>query len=278
VGTSGSGVTVSAEAVPAGHAALAASVECRSVEKWFGELNVLSGVDFSIEAGAFVSVLGPSGCGKTTLMRAIGGLTPIDAGEIRVAGRRVEGPPREAAIVFQQFGLMPWKTIYDNVAFGLTVRGVRKDELEAKVRHYLDLVHLGGFERSYPYQVSGGMQQRAGLARALAVEPQLLLMDEPFASVDAMTREVLHDELLGIWERDRRTVVFITHSIDEAIVLSDQIFVMSRSPATVVAQIPVDIPRPRRERTVRGLPQFAELREQAWDLLERGGAEEAARS
>ena len=256
----------------------AASVECRAVEKWFGDLNVLDGVDFSVEPGAFVSVLGPSGCGKTTLMRAIGGLTGIDAGEILVGGQRVDGPPREAAIVFQQFGLMPWKTIYDNVAFGLNVRGVGKSELEERARHYIDLVHLTGFEHSYPYQVSGGMQQRAGLARALAVEPQLLLMDEPFASVDAMTREVLHDELLGIWERDRRTVIFITHSIDEAIVLSDEIFVMSRSPATVVAQISVEIPRPRRERTVRGMPQFSELRERCWDLLERGGAEEAARS
>jgi len=268
-------VALRASAEPRAHAA---SVECRNVEKWFGELNVLADVGFSIPAGSFVSVLGPSGCGKTTLMRAIGGLTGIDAGEILVGGHRVDGPPPEAAIVFQQFGLMPWKTIYDNVAFGLTVRGGDKREVEERVRHYIDLVHLTGFERSFPYQVSGGMQQRAGLARALAVEPQLLLMDEPFASVDAMTREVLHDELLGIWERDRRTVVFITHSIDEAIVLSDEIFVMSRSPATVVAQIPVDIPRPRRERTVRGLPQFAELREQCWDLLERGGAEEAARS
>ena len=256
----------------------AASVECRAVEKWFGELNVLADVSFSIPAGAFVSVLGPSGCGKTTLMRAIGGLTDIDTGEVLVGGRAVDGPPPEAAIVFQQFGLMPWKTLYENVAFGLKARGASKSEIDERVRHYIDLVHLTGFERSFPYQVSGGMQQRAGLARALAVEPQLLLMDEPFASVDAMTREVLHDELLSIWERDRRTVVFITHSIDEAIVLSDDIFVMSRSPATVVAQIPVDIPRPRRERTVRGMPQFAELREHCWDLLERGGAEEAARS
>lgn len=258
--------------------ATGASVTCRHVEKWFGELNVLADVDFAIEPGAFVSVLGPSGCGKTTLMRAIGGLTPIDEGEILIDATRVDGPRSETAIVFQQFGLMPWKTIYDNIAFGLTVRGAGKRELEERVRHYIELVHLTGFERSYPYQVSGGMQQRAGLARALAVEPQLLLMDEPFASVDAMTREILHDELLAIWEHDRKTVVFVTHSIDEAIVLSDQIFVMSRSPATVVARIDVDIPRPRRERTVRGLPRFADLREQCWSLLEHGGAEEAARS
>ena len=261
-----------------GQNSVGASVVCRGVEKWFGELNVLDSVDFAIEPGAFVSVLGPSGCGKTTLMRAIGGLTGIDEGEILVNGAPVNGPPREAAIVFQQFGLMPWKTMEDNIAFGLKIRKLGKKELAERVAHYIDLVHLTGFEKSYPYQVSGGMQQRAGLARALAVEPQLLLMDEPFASVDAMTREVLHDELLSIWERDRKTVVFITHSIDEAIVLSDEIFVMSRSPATVIARIQVDIPRPRRERTVRVLPQFGDLREHCWELLEHGGAEEAARS
>ena len=254
-----------------------ASVECRGVEKWFGELNVLAGVDFAIQPGAFVSVLGPSGCGKTTLMRAIGGLASIDSGEILVNGKRVSGPPEKSAIVFQQFGLMPWKNIYDNVAFGLKVSGASRKEIAERVPYYLDLVNLTGFEKSYPYQVSGGMRQRAGLARALAIEPEILLMDEPFASVDAMTREVLHDELLAIWERDRKTVIFITHSIDEAIVLSDEILVMSRSPATVVERIPVNIPRPRRERTVRTLAEFSDLRERCWGLLEHGGAEEAAR-
>lgn len=256
----------------------AASVECRAVEKWFGDLNVLDGVDFAVDPGAFVSVLGPSGCGKTTLLRAIGGLVGIDAGEVLVNGKRVDGPPRETAVVFQQFGLMPWKTIYDNVALGLKVRGASRAEIARVVPRYLELVHLTGFAKAYPYQVSGGMRQRAGLARALAVEPEILLMDEPFASVDAMTREVLHDELLAIWEGERKTVVFITHSIDEAIVLSDEILVMSRSPATVIARIPVEIDRPRRERTVRTLPEFAELRERCWSLLEHGGAEEAARS
>jgi NitT/TauT family transport system ATP-binding protein len=255
----------------------AASVECRGVEKWFGDLNVLDGVTFSIDPGAFVSVLGPSGCGKTTLMRAIGGLVGIDGGEVLVGERPVDGPPPNAAIVFQQFGLMPWKSIYDNVALGLKVQGLSRKEIAERVPRYLRLVNLTGFEKSYPYQVSGGMRQRAGLARALAIEPDILLMDEPFASVDAMTREVLHDELLAIWEAERKTVIFITHSIDEAIVLSDEILVMSRSPATVVARIPVEIPRPRRERTVRTLPEFGELRERCWRLLEHGGAEEAAR-
>ena len=256
---------------------LAGSVACEGVEKWFGDLNVLDGVSFTIEPGAFVSVLGPSGCGKTTLMRAIGGLVGVDAGEIHVNGASVDGPPPGVAIVFQQFGLMPWKSIYDNVALGLKVQGLSKKEVAERVPHYLRLVNLTGFEASYPYQVSGGMRQRAGLARALAIEPQILLMDEPFASVDAMTREVLHDELLSIWEQERKTVVFITHSIDEAIVLSDDILVMSRSPATVIERIPVRIPRPRRERTVRTLPEFAELRERCWSLLEHGGAHEAAR-
>jgi len=266
-----------AQTAPLGRAQ-AASVECRSVEKWFGELNVLAGVDCSIEPGAFVSVLGPSGCGKTTLMRAIGGLTSIDEGEILVDGAPVDGPPAGVAIVFQSFGLMPWKTMYDNIALGLRVRGVPRKEIAERVASYVELVNLKGFEQAYPYQVSGGMRQRAGLARALAVEPDILLMDEPFASVDAMTREVLHDELLSIWEGRRKTVVFITHSIDEAIVLSDEILVMSRSPATVVERIPVNIPRPRRERTVRTLAEFGELRERCWSLLEHGGAQEAARA
>jgi len=259
-------------------ASTGAPVECRGVEKWFGELNVLAGVDLSIEPGAFVSVLGPSGCGKTTLMRAIGGLVPIDEGEILVDGLPVNGPPKNAAIVFQSFGLMPWKTIEANIGFGLQIRGAGRKEVAEKVARYIEMVHLTDFEKSYPYQVSGGMRQRAGLARALAVEPEILLMDEPFASVDALTREVLHDELLAIWEKQRQTVVFITHSIDEAVVLSDTIFVMSRSPATVIARIPVDIPRPRRERTVRALPEFSDLRERCWSLLEHGGATEAARS
>jgi NitT/TauT family transport system ATP-binding protein len=277
-GDSGTTVTSAEVTVGASAPAHAASVACRSVEKWFGDLNVLDGVDFEIEPGAFVSVLGPSGCGKTTLLRAIGGLVDIDGGDVLVNGRRVDGPPREAAVVFQQFGLMPWKTIYDNVALGLKVRGVSRREIARRVPRYLELVHLTGFETAFPYQVSGGMRQRAGLARALAIEPDILLMDEPFASVDAMTREVLHDELLAIWEAERKTVIFITHSIDEAIVLSDEILVMSRSPATVIARIPVEIARPRRERTVRTLPEFGELRERCWSLLEHGGAKEAARS
>lgn len=248
---------------------------CSGVCKWFGTTNVLDHVDLELRPGCFYSILGPSGCGKTTLLRAMGGLVGIDEGEIRLDGVPVEEPPAAVAMVFQGFGLMPWKTIYDNVAFGLQVRGTPRAEVRARVGRLLQTVKLEGFEHRYPYQVSGGMRQRAGLARALALDPEVLLMDEPFASVDAQTRELLHDELLGIWERDRKTVVFVTHSIDEALVLSDQIVVMSRRPATVAEIIEVDLPRPRREREVRSRPQYAELRERCYDLLEeaRGGAQ-----
>lgn len=246
----------------------ATACRCEGVSKWFGDLNVLDRVGLEIPAGAFVSILGPSGCGKTTLLRAIAGLTSIDQGEITVNGRRVDGPPEGVAMVFQGFGLMPWKTIYDNVAYGLVVRGVSRREIAETVPRYLEMVNLTGFEKRYPYQVSGGMRQRAGLARALAINPSVLLMDEPFASVDAQTREMLHDELLAIWERERKSVVFVTHSIDEAIVLSDVVLVMSRRPARVMEILKIDIPRPRRERTARSDSRYAAIREHCWELLE----------
>ncbi|HZV48650.1 MAG TPA: ABC transporter ATP-binding protein [Candidatus Dormibacteraeota bacterium] len=247
---------------------MTAACECRDVSKWFDGLSVLDHVDLEVPEGAFVTIIGPSGCGKTTLLRAMAGLTGVDAGEIKIGGRTVMGPPEGVAMVFQGSGLMPWKTIYDNVAFGLVVAGRSRREIGQTVPRFIEKVNLTGYERLYPYQVSGGMRQRAGLARALAVDPSVLLMDEPFASVDAQTREVLHDELLTIWERERKSVVFVTHSIDEAIVLSDVVVVMSRRPARVTGLIEVDIPRPRRERTVRGHPRYADIRERCWELLE----------
>jgi NitT/TauT family transport system ATP-binding protein len=246
----------------------AIACECRGVSKWFDGLGVLDRVDLEVPEGAFVTLLGPSGCGKTTLLRAMAGLIDVDEGEIRIGGRRVLGPPEGVAVVFQGSGLMPWKTIYDNVAFGLVVAGRSRREIAEAVPRFLEKVNLTGYERLYPYQVSGGMRQRAGLARALAVDPSVLLMDEPFASVDAQTRELLHDELLALWERERKSVVFVTHSIDEAIVLSDVVAVMSRRPARVMELIEIDLPRPRRERTVRGDPRYAGIRERCWQLLE----------
>jgi NitT/TauT family transport system ATP-binding protein len=254
------------------------AVRGHKICKQFGAERVLDNVDFELPSGSFTSIVGPSGCGKTTLLRIIAGIESADSGSLDLNSKPgADGVPA-LAVVFQQGSLLPWKSVRRNVAFGLELAKLDRSLVRDRVARALDLVHLTGSEDKYPHQLSGGMQQRVGIARALALDPAILLMDEPFASVDAMTREVLHDELLGIWERDRRTVIFITHSIDEAIVLSDEIFVMSRSPATVVAQISVEIPRPRRERTVRGMPQFSELRERCWDLLERGGAEEAARS
>jgi NitT/TauT family transport system ATP-binding protein len=249
-------------------AAPAVSYECRGVSKWFATLNVLDDLDLTVSDGAFVSLLGPSGCGKTTLLRAMAGLTGVDEGSISVFGEPVKGPPKRVAMVFQGFGLMPWKTISDNVAYGLVAQGRSRTEIRGTVPRYLAMVNLTGFEDRYPYQVSGGMRQRAGLARALAINPDVLLMDEPFASVDAQTREMLHDELLAIWERERKTVVFVTHSIDEAIVLSDVVHVMSRRPARVMESVEIEIARPRRERTARGDPRYAEIREHCWELLE----------
>ncbi len=215
-------------------------------------------------------VVGPSGCGKTTLLRCIAGLTDLSEGELLVHGQRVAGrPPDGVAMVFQHFGLLPWKTVWDNAAFGLATAGVSRAAIKDKVEHYLDLVGLNGFERHYPYQLSGGMQQRVGLVRALAMNPSVLLMDEPFAALDAQTREVLQEELLQLMERpdERKTVVFITHSIDEAILLGDRIAVMSARPGRFREILDVPFGRPRDVDSVRADPRFAQLRIHIWHQL-----------
>src|SRR6266567_135040 len=193
-------------------------------------------LSLKVRRNEILCVVGPSGCGKTTLLRCIAGLTDLSDGEILVQGKPVLGrPPDGVAMVFQHFGLLPWKTVYDNAAFGLRVAGVARAEVKERVAHYLNLVGLSGFEQHYPYQLSGGMQQRVGLVRALAMNPSVMLMDEPFAALDAQTREVLQEELLALMERadERKTMVFITHSIDEAIVLGDRVAVMSARPGRI---------------------------------------------
>src|SRR5438132_692524 len=193
-------------------------------------------LSLKVRRDEILCVVGPSGCGKTTLLRAIAGLTDLSSGELLVQGKRVAGkPPDGVAMVFQHFGLLPWKTVYDNAAFGLSMAGVPRDKIKPTVAHYLDLVGLTGFEGHYPYQLSGGMQQRVGLVRALAMNPSILLMDEPFAALDAQTREILQEELLQLMERpdERKSMVFITHSIDEAILLGDRIAVMSARPGRI---------------------------------------------
>src|SRR3989304_4669688 len=220
----------------------------------------------SVREQEILCVVGPSGCGKTTFLRCIAGLTDISDGKLLVAGRQVTSPPEGVAMVFQHFGLLPWKTVYDNAAFGLAMAGAPASTIKERVAPYLDLVGLIGFEKHYPYQLSGGMQQRVGLVRALAINPSVLLMDEPFAGLDAPTREILQEERLHLRERpeERKTMVFITHSIDEAILLGDRIAVMSARPGRIKEVLDMPFGWPRDVETMRADPRFAELRNHIW--------------
>ena len=234
-----------------------------------GAVVAFQGLTLSVAANEVLCIVGPSGCGKTTFLRCVAGLTELSTGHLRVHGDPVSGPPQGVAMVFQQFGLLPWKTVYDNAAFGLAMLGTPAAMVRERVQHYLDLVGLSGFQRNYPYQLSGGMQQRVGLARALALNPRILLMDEPFAALDAQTREVLQEELLRIMERpdERKTVLFITHSIDEALLLGDRIAVMSARPGRVREHIEVPFSRPREPAAVRADARYASMREHIWNEL-----------
>jgi NitT/TauT family transport system ATP-binding protein len=226
----------------------------------------LDGVTLSVGRGEFVSIIGPSGCGKTTLLKMVGGILPWDSGSIRVLGSEVTGPGPERATVFQSFALLPWMTVLDNVAFGLKIRGVGRNERYEAAHRLITAVGLAGFEESYPRQLSGGMQQRVGLARALAVKPQLLLMDEPFSAIDAQTRLLLQTDLLDIWSKTDLSVLFITHAMDEAVFLSDRVIIMGARPGHVTDVIEVDLPRPRTEAT-RLDPRFVELTGKVWERL-----------
>jgi len=209
------------------------------------DVEALHDINLTIKDNEFLTIIGPSGCGKTTLLRAIAGLLPIDDGEIRIDGAPIRGPGPERAMVFQNIALLPWDTVLANVAFGLELRGVPQAEREEKARHFIRLVGLAGWERRMPLELSGGMQQRVGLARALAVEPKVLLMDEPFGSLDEQTRRLLQEELIRIWETTRTTVVFITHSMEEAVLLGDRVVLLSPRPGSIVEIVPVPLARPR---------------------------------
>ncbi len=206
---------------------------------------VLDDVSFTIKDGSIVSLLGPSGCGKTTLLRIIDGLIQPLAGEIRIDGAVVRKPSTDRAMVFQEFALMPWRTVVENVRFGLEMQRWRGEDLDERARRYVRLVGLEGFEHYRPHQLSGGMRQRVGIARALAVDPDILLLDEPFGALDAQTRESMGDELLKIWEQNKKTALFVTHSIDEAIFLGDIVVIMSKGPGRIVETIPIELARPR---------------------------------
>jgi ABC-type nitrate/sulfonate/bicarbonate transport system ATPase subunit len=231
----------------------------------------LEGVTLAIQDHEFVSVIGPSGCGKTTLLRIIGGLIPADAGQVVIDGAAVTAPGPDRAIVFQDFALLPWADLVTNVAFPLEIRKVPRAEREARARAALRLVDLEDFAHYYPRQISGGMQQRVGLARALAVGPKILLMDEPFGALDAQTRQGLQEELTALWQRDRKTVLFVTHAMDEAVYLSDRVVIMTPRPGRVAEVLDIPLPRPRGPE-VREDPAFARLTNRIWERLKAMGA------
>ena len=208
-------------------------------------VQALEDVSFEVDDGEFVCVVGPSGCGKTTLFRIIAGLETATDGEVRLAGKPVVGPGTDRGMVFQEYGLFPWRTVAGNVAFGLEQQGLSAAERADRIEEMLELVGLTEFADAYPKELSGGMKQRVGIARALAVDPETLLMDEPFGSVDAQTRGMLHDELLSVWAETGKTVLFVTHDVDEAVTLADRIVVMAPSPGRVQEIVDVGLERPR---------------------------------
>jgi NitT/TauT family transport system ATP-binding protein len=232
-----------------------------------GAVTAFRDLRLSVSDRETLCVVGPSGCGKTTFLRCVAGLIELTSGRLLVQGQPVRGVAPGVALVFQHFGLLPWKTVYQNAAFGLDMAGASRATVRERVDHYLDLVGLRGFERHYPYQLSGGMQQRVGLVRALATDPSVLLLDEPFAALDAQTREVLQEELLRVMQQERKTMVFVTHSIDEAILLGDRVAVLSARPGRLREMVEVPFGRPRQVDDVRGDPRFAELREHIWSGL-----------
>ncbi|MDD1701706.1 MAG: ABC transporter ATP-binding protein [Methanoregula sp.] len=231
-------------------------------------LTALDHISLEVADKEFVCILGPSGCGKTTLLRLIAGLDTARTGSIVLDGDEIQGPSPKIGFVFQEYSLFPWRTVIDNIAFGLEMKGVPRDERYKTAEKYLELVNLSSFKTSYPSELSGGMRQRVAVARALALDPVLLLMDEPFGALDAQTRNMLQTELLDIWEKTKKTIVFITHSVDEAVYLSDRIIVLSPRPGKVCKVIPVELPRPR-DRTSG---KFAELRRDILDLISQNCA------
>lgn len=252
-----------------------ALVEFRGIGKLFGGREgdegagtwALRDVDLSIDEGEFCAIIGPSGCGKSTLLRLVDGLLTPTEGEVVLRGERVEEPGADRGFVFQHSNLLPWRSAKKNVEFGLECAGVASKERSRIAQHYLEMVGLSGFEDHYPTELSGGMQQRVGLARAYAIEPQILLMDEPFGAVDAQTRMTLQLELERIWEKDKRTAILVTHDMEEAVFLADRIAIMGSHPGYIAQTINVPFPRPRTD-DLRREAKFAELRGVVWEGLQ----------
>ena len=233
------------------------------------EVTALDNVSLDIGEREFVALLGPSGCGKSTLLYLVGGFLPVEQGTIRVEGKPVAGPGPDRGVVFQHFALFPWKTVLQNVLYGLEKQGIPRDERVRRAREFIDLVGLDGFEDSYPSQLSGGMKQRAAIARTLAIDPHILLMDEPFGALDAQTRSLMQAELLNLWQRSRKTVIFVTHDVHEAVFLAERIAVMSARPGHIkeIVETSFDKNDPGLSRS----PAFVEMVDHVWNLV-RGEA------
>ncbi|MCK1797110.1 ABC transporter ATP-binding protein [Streptomyces sp. XM4193] len=253
---------------------MTAKISLRAVSRTFparggrDPVLALDGVELDIRAGEFTVVVGPSGCGKSTLLDLLGGLDRPTSGEILLDGTPVTGPGLDRGIVFQQYALLPWRTAAGNVEFGLEATGTPRRERAALAREYLELVGLGGFEDRHPHELSGGMRQRVAIARSLAYDPGVLLMDEPFAALDAQTRESLQDELLRIWERTGKTIVFITHGIDEAVYLGERVAVLTSRPGRIKDVVPIELGEARAAHAdLRSSPEFALHRRRLWQLL-----------
>jgi NitT/TauT family transport system ATP-binding protein len=239
----------------------------RNLSKWFEQLEALRDLNIDIERGGFVSLVGPSGCGKTTFLRIVAGLEPATAGEVLLDGRAVRAPGGDRGFVFQNDSLLPWRTVLANAMIGPEIAGRVGEPERRRTLDLLKLVGLEGFETYYPRQLSGGMRQRVNLARALAIDPEVLLMDEPFSALDAQTREIMQTELMRIWEQGRKTVLFVTHQIDEAVFLSDRVLVFARRPGRLQESVEIEMPRPR-SLAIKRTPEFVAYVDRIWRLIE----------
>jgi NitT/TauT family transport system ATP-binding protein len=250
----------------AGKIALEANGVRKTYRKDAREMPVLDIERFAAREGEFITIIGPSGCGKSTFLHIMGGFIPADSGAIRVYGNAVNGPGPDRGMMFQEFALFPWKTVAGNVAWGLEAQGFEKQAINQTVDRYLDIMGLADFRNHYPAEISGGMKQRAALARVLAFDPKVLLMDEPFGALDAQTRETMQEEVTRIWERTRKTIVFVTHDIEEAVYLGDRVVVLSARPGRIREEVKIDLPRPRSLEVKKSL-QCHEYRNTIWDLI-----------
>ncbi len=246
-----------------------AKIEVRGLTKSFqaikGEaVEAINGLSFEVGENEFVGIVGPSGCGKSTLLYIIAGFIPPTTGEVLIDDTPVRGPGPDRGIVFQEYALFPWKTVQDNIKYGLEEKGLSKDEIERTVQQYVRLMGLEGFQRKYPKELSGGMKQRVALARTLAYDPDVLLMDEPFGALDAQTRELQQDELLGIWRERKKTVLFVTHSVDEAVYLSERVLIMTTRPSKIKSVVTIELDRTRTREEIMTSPEFSNLRNTVW--------------